>query len=354
MAYRHPGSTMKPLASYSQALQKNLITYSTVIEDAPLENYYSSGKSGPKNWYSGYKGDMFTYKALEMSVNTIPCQLVKTMGVESTYYFLYDKLQLTSLDSRKDMNLSALGLGGTNTGITTTQSAAAFAVFGNLGRYYTPTTFTLVTDQYDNTVLSQKDSVAALDENTACIMNHLLQNVVYGDEGTGKDGANFSETMKAYAKTGTSSETNDCWYVGGTPYYVGSCWFGYDESANVYNASLAKIMWTNVMKKVHEKLEPISFPESEFVTARYFCPSTGLLATDACPETKVGYYKTNYSLPAACTAHPGELLPDVKTVEEQLKAEEEAKKEQENGEGSNIEDGSQTESNNTQTESENQ
>ncbi len=305
MAYRHPGSTIKPLASYSQALQKNLITYSTFLEDSPMENYYASGKEGPKNWYSGYKGNITAAKALEMSVNTIPCKLVKTMGAESTYFFLYDKLQLTSLDSRKDMNLSSLGLGGTNTGITTTQSAAAFAIFGNKGTYYEPTTFTLVTDQKGSVILEEEDGNVVLDENTATIMNHMLQNVVYGEDGTGSKIANFSQTMKCYAKTGTSSDTYDSWLAGGTPYFVGSCWFGFDQQEKLSDSNLAKNMWNNVMKRIHANLEPKEFPTSEYVERRYFCKATGLLATDACEEYEVGYYKTNYSLPQGCTEHEG-------------------------------------------------
>ncbi len=311
MAFRHPGSTMKPMAAYSQALQKNMITYSTVLDDNPLENYYATGKAGPKNWYSGYKGDVMAYKALEMSINTIPCKLVKELGVESTYYFLYDKLQLTSLHSRHDMNLSALGLGGTHTGISTTQSAAAFAIFGNLGTYYEPTTFTLMTDQRGNVILDQSGGNAVLDENTACIMNHMLQNVVYGKDGTGTKLKGYSSTMKCYAKTGTSSDTYDSWLAGGTPYYVGSCWFGFDEQEKLSNANLAKNMWTAVMKRIHKNLEPKEFAESSYVTRRYFCKETGCLATDTCTEIEVGYYKTNYSLPQVCPLHEGTVYGEV-------------------------------------------
>lgn len=310
MAYRQPGSTMKPMATYSQALQKNLIYYSMLVEDSPLKGYYPDGSSGPKNSGGHYSGNVTVASALERSINTIPCKLVKQMGVESTYYWL-GSLGIDNLDGRNDMNLSALGLGGTTTGITVTQSAAAYAVFGNLGKYYAPSTYTVVTDQHGSVVLRQEDGVNVMDENTACIMNHLLQNVVYGSSGTGTIAKGFSDTMKCYAKTGTSSEVVDCWFAGGTPYYVGSCWFGFDESENVSPSTLAKQMWTNVMKTLHKDLEPKEFTESEFVTKRYYCRSSGLLATTGCTDVSVGYYKTNYSLPAACTWHEGTLLGPV-------------------------------------------
>lgn len=311
MTQRQPGSTMKPLAAYSQAIQKSLINYSTIMEDAPLDRYYPDGKPGPANSYDRYDGKMTIAEALERSTNTIPCQLVKQMGVESTYYFLDDNFGINNLLGSQDMNLSSLGLGGTVKGISTTQSAAAFAVFGNLGTYYEPTTFTLVTDQHDKVILEQKNGVAALDENTATIMNHLLQNVVYGEKGTAKEIASFSETIKCYAKTGTSSDVYDSWLAGGTPYYVGSCWFGYDSQEKLNNSRLAKNMWKNVMQRIHKNLEVKEFTDSEFVYHRYYCKATGLLATDLCVDKAEGWYKTNVALPSACTTHQGVLLPEI-------------------------------------------
>ncbi len=310
-AQRQPGSTMKPLAAYAQAIQKSLINYSTILEDSPLDRYYPDGSSGPKNSYNSYVGNMTVAEALERSTNTIPCKLVKQMGVESTYYFLEDNFGIDNLNGVDDMNLSSLGLGGTITGISTTQSAAAFAVFGNLGMYYEPTTFTLVTDQHDKVILEQKDGLAAIDENTATIMNHLLQNVVYGEKGTANEIASFSETIKCYAKTGTSSDVYDSWLAGGTPYYVGSCWFGYDNQEELNNSKLAKTMWKTVMQRIHEDLEPVEFLDSEFVYHRYYCKSTGLLATDLCENKAEGWYKSNVALPGACTEHLGNLLPEI-------------------------------------------
>ena len=65
------------------------------------------------------------------------------------------------------------------------------------------------------------------------------------------------------------------------------------------------------MKRVHENLEPKDFADSEFVTHRYYCMSTGLLATDLCEHKAEGWYKTNTPLPGACTQHKGEVLPPI-------------------------------------------
>ncbi len=311
MAYRQPGSTLKPIAAYSQAIQKNLINYSSILEDTPIPNYRLDGTEGPKNSYKSYLGNITAAEALERSTNTIPCKLIKKMGVESTYYYLSDNFGIDNLDNIEDMNLSSLGLGGTFKGINTTQSAAAFAVFGNLGTYYEPTTLTLMTDQHGTVILKEKGGNPAMDENTATVMNHMLQNVVYGANGTADEIASFSETIKCYAKTGTSSDVYDSWLAGGTPYYIGSCWFGFDSQEQLKSSKLAKTMWKAVMSRVHKDLEPKEFVDSEFVSHRYYCKATGLLATDLCTSVAEGWYKTNGPMPAACTEHSGTLLPEI-------------------------------------------
>ena len=119
-------------------------------------------------------------------------------------------LGITTLNAPDDINLSPLGMGGTNGGINTYESAAAFAVFGNKGLYYKPTFYTKVCDQYGEVILEKKvKPTVAIGEDTATIMNKLLQNVVYGAQGTGAQANNYIKDMKFYAKTGTTNDQND-------------------------------------------------------------------------------------------------------------------------------------------------
>jgi penicillin-binding protein 1A len=286
-----------------------MINYSSMVDDKPLANYYGKGQAGPKNWYKGYDGLMTVAEALERSNNTIPCHLVQQIGTRATYYYLQNNLGIDSLDTVEDNNLSSLGLGGTYTGITTTQSAAAFAVFGNMGTYYEPTTFTLMTDQHDTVILKQSSGIAAIDENTATIMNYMLRNVVYGGSGTGRGAGGYVRNMKIYAKTGTSNNTRDLWFVGGTPYYVASCWTGYDNNYTINSSSIAQRMWGAVMSDIHKGLKAKSFKDSKYVSKRYYCAETGLLATTECTAKEMGYYKNSY-LPT-CSHHGGTLLSPI-------------------------------------------
>lgn len=303
-AVRQPGSTMKPIAAYAPAIEQGLINYSSIVNDTATS--YKGWT--PKNWYSSYWGNVTVQYALERSINTIPVYLVNKMTPQVSYEFLTQKLGITTLNEN-DIDLSPLGMGGTNGGITTIESAAAYAIFGNGGIYREPTLYYAVYNQHNDVVLSHEEvePTVAISEDTATVMNKLLQNVVYGSNGTGRGAAGYISNMKIYAKTGTSNNSNDLWFVGGTPYYVASCWCGYDTQQTISDSAIALKMWGAVMSKVHSGLEAKSFEESSYAVSRYYCTETGLLATDACPSKSVGWYKKN-NVPSVCTSHSGTAL----------------------------------------------
>ena len=323
-AVRQPGSTMKPIAAYAPALEDDLITYSTLIDDAKT-NY--NGWT-PVNWYGSYWGNVTVQYALERSINTIPVYLVNKLTPEYSFTFLTKNLGITTLND-EDKNLSPLGMGGTNGGLTTVESAAAFSVFGNGGNYYEPILYTKVENQQGEIVLEKSSKPrVAIGEDTATIMNKLLQTVVTGSQGTGGAAKSYISGMPIYAKTGTSNNQNDLWFVGGTPHYIASVWCGYSELQAIpdRHSGIALKMWGNVMSKIHSGLKAQNFPESSYVVERYYCKDTGDLATDACTEKITGYYKTS-KLPSPCSVHVGDALGEPGT-------EPPSKPENEQGDGS--------------------
>ncbi len=304
MSPRQPGSTIKPLSAYAPALEKNLITYSSKVDDK--STYYNNKTWRPVNWYRYYKGRVTVEYALEISMNTIPVYLVDLLTKQESYDFLTKSLGMKNLTAA-DMDYSPLGMGGTNGGYTTMEAAAAFAIFGNKGKYYEPTMYTQIYDQFDNLVLSRDAQASvAISEDTSVIMNKLLQNVVYGSEGTGAAAQSFVPNMKLFAKTGTANHTNDIWFAGGSPYYVAASWCGYDELQKIDDAKRARTMWGAVMKKIHQGLEVKTFPTSEYVVCKPYCAETGLVAKSGCPVYDYGWYKT--SSQKVCAAHGGDNL----------------------------------------------
>ncbi len=324
-AKRQPGSTMKPLAVYSQAIEQNLITYSSILNDTKV----TFGKWSPKNAGGGYSGNMTAQKALERSINTIPATLVNKMGAKNCYDFVKNTLNFKYLTD-VDINLPSMSLGGTDIGITPLQSAAAYAIFGNGGLYYEPTFYSKVTDQKGNVILEKNTKpVTAISPDTATIMNKMLQTVIYGSQGTGTSVASSVPKMKLFGKTGTSSSDNDKWFVGGSPYYVASSWCGYETLQKMpsANLSIAKDQWAAVMKKIHKGLKAKEFPESSYAVDRYYCTETGGLATAECEKTAIGWYRKS-NLPQICQKHMGEQMKTPEEIEK-LEKEEEKKKENE-------------------------
>jgi penicillin-binding protein 1A len=184
-APRQPGSTMKPIGVYALAIDKDIIHYTSKVQDKPIDSYYPDGKKGPKEWYGYYKGTITVDYAIRKSANTIPVRLLQDIGVDASYEFLTQKLKCKHL-TEVDKNMSSLALGGCAYGMTTTESAAAYAIFGNKGVFHEPTTYHKI-ERLDGEVVIEYDTTGeqVIAPSSATIMNHLLQGVVYGSEGTG-------------------------------------------------------------------------------------------------------------------------------------------------------------------------
>ena len=151
---RQPGSTMKPLGVYAQAIENDIVDYTSTVLDKPVKNYYSYGKWGPREWFGEYLGKVPLNYALRRSMNAVPVRLLDKVGIDESYKFLTKKLNFKHL-VKEDKNASSLALGGCTYGITPTESAAAFAIFGNGGMYYKPTTYYKIVDIDGNVILEE-------------------------------------------------------------------------------------------------------------------------------------------------------------------------------------------------------
>jgi penicillin-binding protein 1A len=279
---RPPGSSIKPLAVYSPALEMGLITPATVVDDTPIS---LNGDAWPANSYNYYKGLTTVYEALQNSVNTISVKVLRDYVTPNlSYQFLTERFGISSLVSSRgtdtDIALAPLALGGLTDGVSTYEMAAAYATFANNGMYKSPRTYLRVTDSNGNVLLDNTgSSQAVLKESTVYYINTMLQNVI--KNGTGHD-ANFSG-MTIAGKTGTTTSNKDKWFVGYSPYYTAAVWVGYDQQERIQsNSYLAAQMWRKVMEPLHSGLENRSFATPGNLVTVTICKDSGLLATDAC------------------------------------------------------------------------
>lgn len=313
-ATRQPGSAIKPVAVYAPAMEKNLITEASVFDDAPFD----IAKRYPKNYDNKYRGLMTVKRAVEISTNPVPVRILNELGVQESFDFMTNNLGFTTLVEREvtqngkirtDLGLGSLGLGGLTRGVTVAELTAAYVPFANKGLYYKPFTYYKVEDASGKILLENKAKPReAMSEQTAFIMNDLLQGVV--ENGTGV-AAKISGQPTA-GKTGTTSEDYDRWFVGYTPYYVGSVWYGFDTNktiVTVKGANPALSIWKQVMSKIHEGKERADFYKPEGIVKADYCMDSGLAPTDACRNDPRGsriasaYFKKGTEPTDRCNVH---------------------------------------------------
>lgn len=285
MSKRQPGSTIKPLSVYGPAIEKSLtdddveIYWSTYIKDAPLMKI--NGKPFPTNEGGGYSNSMVTLqKGLADSKNTISARTLEMIGVNYSYEFITNRFHISTLDVR-DEDYAPMATGSLTIGATPLEMTTAYQAFGNGGYYYEPYCYYKIEDSQGE-ILIEKDpegsKEVALSENSAGIMNKLLQTVM--TSGTGR--YYKISSVECFGKTGTTTENKDRWFIGGTPEYVGGVWYGYDIPKEVhyslsYNPS--GTIWNLVMDNIYEKkgVNAKKFETPEGLVQREYSNSNGLL-----------------------------------------------------------------------------
>ncbi len=317
MAKRQPGSSIKPISVYAPAINYDIITYSSVIEDSPLEGVKDGDTelSGwPRNHYRSYYGDMTIVRAIQNSTNTIAVKVCDMLSVRRSFDFIKNQLGISTLIEAKeiggtiktDLDRSPLALGSLTEGVTVLEMTGAYQIFANGGTYTKPYSYTQVLDAATGEVVLENKQVynRVISEDSAYIMNRLLYQVVNGaTEGTGR--AAKVQGAEVVGKTGTSDDDFNQWFMGATPKYVAGLWIGYERNKTIhYSGSYPPVYaWKQVMQEI-VKLdeEPGSFPVASGVVQRSYCTESGELATTLCPGSAIGYYKSS-NIPGTCTKH---------------------------------------------------
>lgn len=315
-AMRAPGSTMKPISTYSMAIQRNLVTYSTLIPDKGITIANPEG-TGTAIWPENYQGAggvgtlTPVWEGVRESMNTIAIRVSRMLTPQVCYNQITQNLGFTTI-TENDIAYSPITLGALTKGVKLVELAAAYQIFGNGGIYYEPMLYSKVVDSRENVVLDQDFfGTQALDSDAAWVSNRILRTVVTTPTGT----ARFAqlENVDVIGKTGTSNDGKNLMFVGATPDYVAALWIGYDDGREIGRGdgwkTLAKI-WNFVMADVQDTSQVLNFTPDSSVLERKYCLETGLLASSKCTKTDTGYYRPS-NVPDYCTG-------DHKAIREQI------------------------------------
>nr|WP_296457860.1 transglycosylase domain-containing protein [uncultured Acetatifactor sp.] len=318
-AKRSPGSTFKVLAAFAPALDSAGQTLATPYLDAPFN--FSDG-TPCRNWYSGYRGINSIRDGIRESLNIVAAKTETVITPQLGYDYLVNFGFTTLTDGvwlrdstgeerfYTDVN-QTLALGGLTYGATPLELTAGYAAIANMGAYIEPKLYTRVTNTDGDILLDNTNPTSrqVIKETTAFLLTDAMVDVIRGAGGTGTS-CNFSSTMAIAGKTGTSTDYNDVWFAGFTPYYTCSVWSGYDNNVHMRTerpgreVDLSKTLWTVIMKRVHENLPDEKFTTPQGIVRAEVCTMSGLQPIPGvCTTTRGEYFAAGTAPTDPCNIH---------------------------------------------------
>ncbi len=250
---RQVGSTVKPFL-YTLAMQEGY-TPCSKFRNAPITIYDANGIPWtPRNEGDDRLNEMVTLKwGLAMSNNFISARLMEQFNPNELRNFMHSMGIRSKIDA-----VPAMCLGPSD--ISLEEMVRAYSVYANKGVMVEPLYVTRIEDKDGNvlsTFTTRKKEV--IHQNTAYLMNNLLQGVVNTVGGTGSR-LRWRYQFKGQigGKTGTTQNQSDGWFVGLTPRLVSAGWVGgedrsihFDGISMGQGAEMVLPIWAEYMKSVY-------------------------------------------------------------------------------------------------------
>ena len=249
-AMRQPGSAFKPFV-YLAALEAGWSPDSPV-EDAPVR----IGDWSPGNYDGKFRGTVTMASALAHSSNTATVRIIDRIGVERVRRVAAG-LGINS-PMGKDLSL-ALGTSEVNL----LELTRGYAGIANRGAPVWPYAITEIRDR-DGNILYRRQaggSAPVVDPAHAVQLSRMMTGVI--EYGTGKSA---KLDRPAAAKSGTTQDYRDAWFVGFTADLVAGVWLGNDNNAEmkrVTGGSLPAKLWQGFMLDAHAGRPPRPLPGME-------------------------------------------------------------------------------------------
>ena len=294
-AYRQNGSTMKPLLVYAPAIEYGVIGPGSPVADVQFQIIDGAGnKYAPKNFINNQElGIIPARQALASSQNLAAIRLYNEIIDKRPAEFL-SKMGFSRLINTDYTNLST-AIGGMTNGVSLKENTDAFATLANGGKYIAGYMIEKIEDADGNIIFQSKpEPVPVFSEQTAYLTTDMLRDVL--SEGTGTRAnreLNFNGDFAA--KTGTTNDAHDVWFMGYNPSVTLGVWLGYDEPTNLniangtyYQPSTrVNMLWARLMNKSHEVTPELIKADLDFkapkgIVTRSFCAISGLAPSSAC------------------------------------------------------------------------
>lgn len=274
-ARRQTGSAFKPIV-YASALDKGY-TPASVIIDSPIFFQWGEKRWKPKNFEGKFSGPTTLRNALTHSVNVVTVKIAQDIGVD----YIKDYAQKIGISSPLQNDLS-MALGSSS--ISLYELTKAYAVFANQGNAFKPIFIKKILDRDGNLLeehfplfypkqLPAPDCIVS--PQTAYLITHLMEGVV--QNGTGWRAKALGRPVAA--KTGTTDQFLDAWFIGYTPELIAGAWVGFDEERslgeNETGSRAASPIWVAFISKILRDKPIKEFPIPEGIEFMKIDPKTG-------------------------------------------------------------------------------
>jgi len=274
-ARRQTGSAFKPIV-YASALDKGY-TPASVIVDAPIIFEWGDKKWKPKNFEEKFLGPTTLRNAIAHSVNIVTVKIAQDVGID----YIKDYAQKLGISFPLQNDLS-IALGSSS--ISLYELTKVYAVFANQGNAFRPIFIKKILDR-DGNLLEENlplfypkepfNEERILSPQTAYIMTNLLEGVV--QNGTGWRAKTLGRPVAA--KTGTTDQFLDAWFIGYTQEFITGIWVGFDEERslgeNETGSRTASPIWVTFMSKILKERPVKDFPIPEGIEFMKIDPKTG-------------------------------------------------------------------------------
>ncbi len=218
-AKRQVGSCIKPVLVYAPALNENVITPETEVNDEKI----TIGSYSPQNVGGKYRGYITVADAVENSVNTVAIKVLSYIGIDTGK--MYAERMGFTFDEKDDSY--ALALGGMTYGENLKTLTNSYTTFANAGNYADAKFVSYILDKNNHLVYKHEPrEKQVLRSDSAYLMTDILKKTA--KEGTAKKLADITSTEVA-SKTGTVGKKSgnlDAYNISYTPDYAIGIWCG--------------------------------------------------------------------------------------------------------------------------------
>ena len=257
---RQVGSTFKPFV-YATAIMKLGMTPCSTVSNATFSKAGYSTKGS---------GGMSTLRnALAFSQNPVAVRLAEMTTTKSVIQTMRDLGVTENMDQHTGLSM-ALG----SSDITIYEMLGAYSTFANYGNYIKPEMIWRIEDANGRVIKEVKPALKeVMNELYAYTMIDLMKGVAEFGTGAGELGRRgVPKGIEIAAKTGTTQNNSDGWFMGMTPNLATGVWVGWEDRATHFfgtgegqGAKMALPIWAIFMKKVWADKELGISPDDKFV-----------------------------------------------------------------------------------------